>query len=33
VAAVQAEMTAVHPAWPRANGIAAAARSAYNEAK
>jgi len=33
VAAVQAEMTAAHPAWPRANGIAAATRSAYNEAK
>jgi len=31
--AVQAEIVAAHPAWPRANGVAAAARSAYNEAK
>ena len=30
-ATVQSELTAAHPAWPRANGIAAAARSAYNE--
>jgi glyoxylase-like metal-dependent hydrolase (beta-lactamase superfamily II) len=29
---VQAEMQAKHPQWPRANGIAAAARSAYAEA-
>ena len=28
---IQAELTAAHPAWPRANGIAAAARAAYNE--
>jgi glyoxylase-like metal-dependent hydrolase (beta-lactamase superfamily II) len=28
---IQSEMTAAHPAWPRANGIGAAARSAYNE--
>jgi glyoxylase-like metal-dependent hydrolase (beta-lactamase superfamily II) len=33
VAAVQAELTAAHPGWPRANGIAAATRAAYNEAK
>ena len=31
--AVQAEVVAAHPTWPRANGVAAAARSAYNEAK
>jgi glyoxylase-like metal-dependent hydrolase (beta-lactamase superfamily II) len=31
--AVQTEFQAQHPAWPRANGLAAAARSAYNEAK
>jgi|SRR5579872_206943 len=31
-AAVQAELTAAHPVWPRANGIAAAARAAYREA-
>jgi glyoxylase-like metal-dependent hydrolase (beta-lactamase superfamily II) len=30
---IQTEMTAAHPGWPRANGIAAAARSAYNESK
>lgn len=30
-AAVQAELVALHPNWPRANGLAAAARSAYNE--
>ena len=29
---VSAEMQAAHPGWPRANGIAAAARSAYAEA-
>ena len=29
---VQAEMQAKHPQWPRANGIAAAARAAYAEA-
>jgi glyoxylase-like metal-dependent hydrolase (beta-lactamase superfamily II) len=28
---VQAELVAQHPDWPRANGVAAAARSAYNE--
>ena len=33
VATIQSEMTATHPAWPRANGVAAAARSGYNEAK
>jgi hypothetical protein len=32
-AAIQAELTAAHPGWPRANGIAAAARSAYDESK
>jgi hypothetical protein len=32
VAAVQRDVTALHPNWPRANGIAAAARSAYAEA-
>jgi glyoxylase-like metal-dependent hydrolase (beta-lactamase superfamily II) len=32
-AAVQAELTAAHPGWPRANGIAAAARAAYTEAQ
>jgi glyoxylase-like metal-dependent hydrolase (beta-lactamase superfamily II) len=31
-AAVQKEVQAVHPAWPRANGITAAARAAYQEA-
>lgn len=31
--AVQAEFSAKHPGWPRANGLAAAARSAYNEAR
>jgi glyoxylase-like metal-dependent hydrolase (beta-lactamase superfamily II) len=30
---IQAELTAAHPAWPRANGIAGAARAAYREAK
>jgi glyoxylase-like metal-dependent hydrolase (beta-lactamase superfamily II) len=29
---VQSEMVAQHPDWPRANGVAAAARSAYQEA-
>jgi glyoxylase-like metal-dependent hydrolase (beta-lactamase superfamily II) len=29
--AVQAELVAQHPDWPRANGLAAAARSAYTE--
>jgi glyoxylase-like metal-dependent hydrolase (beta-lactamase superfamily II) len=29
---VQAEMTARHPTWARANGVAGAARAAYNEA-
>jgi glyoxylase-like metal-dependent hydrolase (beta-lactamase superfamily II) len=29
---VQAELQAQHPSWPRANGLAAAARSAYVEA-
>lgn len=28
---VQAELQATHPEWPRANGLAAAARAAYNE--
>lgn len=32
-AAIQAELTAAHPGWPRANGITAAARAAYAEAK
>ena len=32
-AAIQSELTAAHPGWPRANGIAAAARAAYTEAK
>lgn len=31
-AAVQAELQAKHPGWPRVNGVAAAARAAYNEA-
>jgi len=31
-AAVQAELQAKHPGWPRANGLIAAARSAYAEA-
>jgi glyoxylase-like metal-dependent hydrolase (beta-lactamase superfamily II) len=31
--AIQAEVVAAHPTWPRANGVAAAARAAYNEAK
>jgi glyoxylase-like metal-dependent hydrolase (beta-lactamase superfamily II) len=30
--AVQAEMQAKHPQWPRVNGVAAAARAAYAEA-
>jgi glyoxylase-like metal-dependent hydrolase (beta-lactamase superfamily II) len=30
-AAVQAALVAQHPGWPRANGLAALARSAYNE--
>jgi glyoxylase-like metal-dependent hydrolase (beta-lactamase superfamily II) len=30
--AVQAEFQAQHPGWPRANGLAAAARSAFGEA-
>lgn len=30
--AVQEELQAKHPAWPRANGLAAAARAAYAEA-
>jgi len=30
---VQAEIQAQHPNWPRANGLAAAARSAYTEAQ
>jgi glyoxylase-like metal-dependent hydrolase (beta-lactamase superfamily II) len=29
---VQSEFQAQHPGWPRANGLAAAARSAYSEA-
>ena len=33
VATVQAELQARHPGWPRANGIAAAVRSAYAEAR
>lgn len=31
--AVQAELQAQHPDWPRANGLAAAARAAYAEAQ
>jgi len=31
--AVQAELQGQHPDWPRANGLAAAARSAYNEGR
>src|SRR3954470_15641690 len=31
VATVQTEIVAAHPAWPRANGVAAAARAAYKE--
>jgi glyoxylase-like metal-dependent hydrolase (beta-lactamase superfamily II) len=31
-ATVQKEMEAKHPGWPRAGGVATAARSAYNEA-
>jgi glyoxylase-like metal-dependent hydrolase (beta-lactamase superfamily II) len=30
---IQSELTAAHPGWPRANGIAAAVRAAYNEVK
>jgi glyoxylase-like metal-dependent hydrolase (beta-lactamase superfamily II) len=33
VAAIQTEFTAAHPGWPRANGLAPAARAAYTEAK
>ncbi len=33
VTAIQSELTAAHPGWPRANGIAGAARAAYREAK
>ena len=33
VSTIQSELTAAHPAWPRANGVTAAARSAYNESK
>jgi len=29
---VETELTATHPGWPRANGLAAAARAAYTEA-
>jgi len=32
-AAIQSELTAAHPGWPRATGIAAAARAAYKEAQ
>jgi hypothetical protein len=32
-AAIQTEFTAAHPGWPRANGLTAAARAAYNEAR
>jgi hypothetical protein len=32
VSTIQSELTAEHPGWPRANGIAPAAHSAYNEA-
>jgi len=32
-ATVQTEMQAKHPGWPRANGLPAIARSAYNEAQ
>lgn len=32
-ATIQAEMQAKHPGWPRANGVAAAARAAYAEAQ
>jgi hypothetical protein len=31
--AVQTEFQAQHPTWPRANGLANAARSAYAEAQ
>jgi hypothetical protein len=31
-AAIQTEFQARHPDWPRANGLAAAARAAYAEA-
>jgi hypothetical protein len=30
---IQAELTAEHPTWPRANGLAALARSAWTEAR
>jgi hypothetical protein len=30
---VQTEFPAKHPGWPRANGLAAIARSAYAEAQ
>jgi glyoxylase-like metal-dependent hydrolase (beta-lactamase superfamily II) len=30
---IQAEFVAAHPGWPRASGLAAAARAAYREAK
>jgi glyoxylase-like metal-dependent hydrolase (beta-lactamase superfamily II) len=30
---IQAEFTTAHPGWPRGNGLAAAAKAAYNEAK
>ena len=30
---VQTEFPAQHPGWPRANGLAAAARSAYTEGR
>lgn len=33
VAAIQAEFTAAHPGWPRANGLGPAARAAYSEAR
>jgi hypothetical protein len=32
-ATVQKEFQSQHPDWPRANGLAAAARSAYAEAQ
>ena len=32
-AAIQTEMQAKHPGWPRANGLPAIARAAYNEAQ
>jgi glyoxylase-like metal-dependent hydrolase (beta-lactamase superfamily II) len=33
VKTVSSEMTAKHPGWPRANGVANAARAAFNEAQ